>query len=162
MDKNYGFFVKIILVATAKLALLPSPLKLLFLLTLFSIHILLTWLCRDFTWLAAFGGLLTVLGVLLIFHYSLPENESREYKPKETVRKEDGEYVLEPERGFASYIPEEVAKQLIQEQKQQAIDHANYINEKRKHLASYLIFTIAGTLLWAYAGFLNYIFKCNT
>lgn len=160
MEKDYGIVVTLLLRVTTKIASLGFLSKTLFLLLLLSIHGVLTWVNRDFTWLAAFGGLLTVLGVLLIFHYSLPENESREFNPKETIKYRDGRYVLEPENGgFASIIPEEFAKQLIEQQKQQATDHASYITEKRKRLASYLIFTVSGTLLWAYIGFLNFLFK---
>src|SRR5690606_35872044 len=99
MGKDYGMFVTLILRATTKIASLSFSSKALCLLILLSMHGVLTWVNRDFNWLAAFGGLLTVLGVLLIFHYSLPENESREFTPKETVKHRDGRYVLEPENG---------------------------------------------------------------
>lgn len=163
MDRGYEVFIKCVLCITTKIALLSTVWKALILLFLFAVHAILTWVKSDFTWLAAFGGLLTVFGVLLIFHYSLPENEPKEYKPKNPVQVSDGEYseIIEGSP-FSKAISQERAKELSEDFERRSSDHANYINEKRKHLASYLVLTIFGTLIWAYIGFLNVLFQKST
>ena len=102
---------------------------------------------------------MTIFGVILIFHYSLPENEVREYKPKETVTKHGDRYHLEPERGFGTILPDDVAEKIIAHQEKMAHEHAEYLGQKRKHLVAYLLLTVVGTFVWAYAGYFNLLYR---
>lgn len=157
------WFVKFILWVTAKIASLSPRSKTHSLFLLFSIHAVLTFLNKDFTWLAAFGGLLTVLGLLLIFHYSLPENEPLEYEPKNPLQYTDGRPSVTYENSFfAKSITDSEAERINQEYHENAKKYAQYVAKKRINLMSYLALTISGTLIWAYVGFLNFLFKCST
>ena len=95
---------------------------------------------KDFNWLAAFGGVCSVFGVLLTVSHSVPKNKSemQQYLEQLYPEKRDGILAWED--------PNE------QEIEQQRIDKANNILRSE---SLGLIITVIGTLLWAYSGFMT-------
>jgi len=158
MSGESNRFIELVLVQTKTVAMISSTGKMVLFFSLLFLHLALSLYHKDFTWLSSCGGLMTIFGIILIFHYSLPENEIREYKPKERVKQYGDRYQLEPDSGFATLIPEQLALELIAEERRCAQEHAQYLGEKRRHLVVYLLLTIIGTFVWAYASYLNLVY----
>jgi hypothetical protein len=116
---------------------------------IFIFHIVLSFCNKDFTWLAAFGALLSVFGLLMSFSYSFPLEEINEGDLNPT---KEGDHYVDGGMEFGELITstEEIDK--IKNSKVSGI-LKNYEN-----ISIYFIFTVSGTLLWAYAGFLNNVF----
>jgi len=117
---------------------------------MFLLHLSLSIYDRDFTWLASFGALLSIFGMLMSISYSFPLSDINE-KDLE-VTKEDDIYV----DGGMTFGWEETDPQKITEIKK---DKLNAVLNRYKNITLYFVFTILGTLIWAYAGFLNKLFS---
>lgn len=110
------------------------------------IHLVLSLWLKDFTWLASSGALLSILGVLVIFTESFFLNLDHDIK---NVYLEGEPEELKTHGNFwGEYVaPEDVQNKLN-------IRRTEFIT-KYHNISYYLIVTVLGTLLWAYAGFLN-------
>jgi hypothetical protein len=129
-----------------------------FLVVLFIAHILLSLSFNDFSWLSAFGGLLTMFGVALIFDYSLPENKHMEQMPTTNVYTDDGEsYGRQHSPFMVSGISKEEGRKESEKYARDVKKYVEYIKLKRDKLAFSVSLTLLGTFFWAYAGFLNII-----
>lgn len=116
---------------------------------LFILHIFLSVYLADFTWFAAFGALLSIFGLLASFSYALP----LEYiDPKDLAPTEEGERYVVGGSPFGELV---IDKENIDSIKQSNI---NRVLKKYENISTYIIFTVVGTLIWAYAGFLNAFF----
>lgn len=116
---------------------------------LFVIHIFLSIYLADFTWFAAFGALLSIFGLLASFSYALPLEE---VDPKDLEPTEDGDQYVSGGFPMGEVITD---KESIDRIKQSNIDG---VLGKYENISTYIVFTVLGTLIWAYAGFLNVIF----
>lgn len=117
---------------------------------LFAIHLVLSCTLRDFTWLAAFGALLSIFGLLTSFSYSFPLEKINE---KDLTPTEKDEHYTAGGVEFSEVVTNE---EIINKCKQSKIDS---LFERYKNISLYFIFTLCGTILWAYAGFLNFLFR---
>lgn len=99
---------------------------------------------KDFNWLAAFGGVASIFGLLLTVSHSVPKNTNEIDKYIELLfpEKRDGKMHWD--------IPEDQERDL----EQKRINEANRIL-KSESLG--LVITIIGTFLWAYSGFMTEI-----
>lgn len=104
------------------------------------------YLC-DFTWLASFGGLLTVVGLLLIFSQSfLAEYESE----AETLHADSlPEQIVVGGMQFGELVTSKAEIEKILDERKKIFV------EKYSNISLYLFLTVFGTLLWAYGGFIN-------
>lgn len=117
---------------------------------LFTLHLILSLCQKDFTWLAAFGGLLTTCSLLLIFSESSLSNHPAEYENLYLGREKA--FTTEGGSPFGELVTEERREQILSQRK------TSY-NFKYQNLSYYFWCTISGTLIWAYAGFLNFLWK---
>lgn len=115
-------------------------------LTLFILHIFLSVYLTDFTWFAAFGALLSIFGLLASFSYALPLED---IDPKDLAPTEEGEQYVVDGSPLGELVTD---KENIDSIKQSNIDR---VLRKYENISTYIIFTVVGTLIWAYAGFLN-------
>lgn len=117
------------------------------LLLLLASQIALSVYVCDFTWLASFGGLLTVLGLLLIFSQSfLSEYESE----AESLHIESfPEHLLVGGVAFGDLVTSKAEIEKILDERRKNFEG------KYSNISQYLFLTVGGTILWAYAGFLN-------
>jgi hypothetical protein len=114
----------------------------------FSVSILISLCNKDFTWLSAFGGVMTIFGVLLTVSHSVPKTDD------------------DIKRFIELRFPESrdgIFPELVTEEQQSEIDNSREREATRvlKSEAIGLLITIIGTLIWAYVGFLNSIFLSN-
>jgi hypothetical protein len=117
---------------------------------LLDIHLILSFCLEDFTWLAAFGGLLTTLSLLLIFSQnSLSEHQS-DYTDLYIGREQD--FICDGGVSFGDLVPESRKKQILNQRKET-------YKSKYQNLNYYFWYTVSGTLIWSYASFLNFIWK---
>jgi hypothetical protein len=138
---------------------LPLSIKTSSLFILFIFHLILTIVHSDFVWVSSYGGLLTMFGIVLLFDYSLPEDEIRGVSPKKVVEKQGATYVsLSEGRSFSDIIPDEIGIKLLEVYEKAFSEHKKYILEKRLRVISSFTLTCLGTLLWAYASYLNLVF----
>ena len=114
-----------------------------------SSHIALSLYFKDFTWLAAFGALLSIFGILTSFSYSFPLIKVNPRDLQET--NEDDTYT----RGGFNFGEVIDDKETIERIKQANIDSAL---KKYENISLYILLTVTGTVTWAYAGFLNLLF----
>jgi len=105
---------------------------------------------QDFTWLAAFGALLSIFGLLASFSYSLPleDIDTKDLEPTQ-----EGEHYIFGGSPMAEVITD---KNSIEHIKKANI---NRVLKKYENISTYIIFTVLGTLIWAYAGFFNAFFS---
>ncbi|HTF94726.1 MAG TPA: hypothetical protein VL995_01215 [Cellvibrio sp.] len=122
----------------------------LFLILAFSLHVLLSFIVKDFAWLASFGALLGVIAILLIASQSfLADYETEIYHLH--LEKTPNEMVVGG-FNFGSHVKDESKiKEILEKRKIE-------FSKKYKNVIYYLVLTIIGTLIWAYAGFLNKLF----
>lgn len=113
------------------------------------IHLALSFTLRDFTWLAAFGALLSIFGLFSSFSYSFPLEE---ISPRDLAPTKEGDTYHLDGFNFGEVITD---RDSIEKIKQSKIDSAL---EKYKNISLYFILTVCGTITWAYAGFLNVLF----
>lgn len=120
--------------------------------SLFVAHSSLAYLNCNWNWIAAFGGLMTIAGFIMIFGYSLPE--SGVMKPKNPIIWQGGTPMLDSGGGLSDIVSEDVAESFETSYKEMQSKYDKYIENMREELVSSLYLTIFGTLIWAYAGFL--------
>lgn len=116
---------------------------------LFILHIFLSVYLADFTWFGAFGALLSIFGLLVSLSYALPLED---IDPKDLTPTEEGEHYVLGGLPLAEVVSETKTIDTIKQSNIKRV-HKNYEN-----ISTYIIFTVAGTLIWAYAGFLNTFF----
>ncbi len=122
------------------------------------IHVVLVCTHSTFDYLASFGGLMTVIGFIFIFGYSLPEYEP--VKPNYRINKRENGYELDQGGTFSSIVSDDYGKELMENYETKSLEHQEYLKIKRKHLFQSFYFTILGTVTWAYAGYLDvFIYK---
>ena len=97
---------------------------------------------KDFNWLAAFGGVCSIFGVLLTVSHSVPKNENEVNRYLDQLYPEKRDGILKYEIPNSS----EIEKKRI-----------NTANNILKSESLGLIITIIGTILWAYSGFFTQI-----
>lgn len=116
------------------------------------IHLALSLWLKDFTWLASSGALLSILGVLIIFTESFFLNLDHDIK--------DVYLEGEPEelKTHGNFWGEHVAPEEVQNELRKR--RTEFIT-KYQNISYYLIVTVVGTLVWAYAGFLNKLIFTN-
>lgn len=119
---------------------------------LFAIHIVLSFYLTDFTWFAAFGALLSIFGLLASFSYALPIED---IDPKDLEPTQDGEHYILGGSPMAEVITDKVSIENIKS------SNVNSVLKKYENISTYIIFTVLGTLIWAYAGFLNVVFASS-
>lgn len=112
---------------------------------LFGISLLASICQKDLAWLSAFGGGMTIFGVLLTVSHSVPTTESDITRYVETrfPQSRDG---INPE-----YVTEQQSNDLRDQRYSEA-------SRVLKCEAIGLTITISGTLIWAYISFLNRVF----
>ena len=111
-----------------------------------TIHGWLSYYFSDFTWLASSGAILTIFGLVLILSYSLPiTQESMLQYLKFTVP-------LEHEGMALAELVSDAQKEKNESEREGKGEGI------LKDIRVYVTLTIFGTLLWAYAGYLNLIF----
>ena len=122
----------------------------LFLIVIFSLHVFLSLLSKDFSWLASYGALLGVVGMLLIASQSFLADYEREIHqlhlestPTEMIV---GGFNFGNRVKDASKIKDILESRKIE------------FSKKYRNVIYYLTLTIAGTVIWAYAGLLNKVF----
>ncbi|EAS40757.1 hypothetical protein C9J48_10920 [Photobacterium profundum] len=115
---------------------------------IFSLHMILSVWFKDFTWLAAFGALLSIFGLLTSFSYSFPLVK---VNPRDLDETQKGEIYFRGGSALAEIIE---GKKEIDKIKESNINSAL---EKYRNISLYFILTVLGTLIWAYAGFLNLV-----
>jgi membrane-bound ClpP family serine protease len=100
---------------------------------------------KDLAWLSAFGGIMTIFGVLLTVSHSVPKTDEEIQRFVETRFPESRDGMM------ANF--EEQSQKL-------EVDTMRKIEADRvlKSEAYGLLITIFGTLIWAYSGFLNSLF----
>lgn len=113
---------------------------------LFIIHIFLSIFLADFTWFAAFGASISILGLLTSFSYALPS---------EKIHPEDLDPMLEGLHYAVGGSP--MADHVTDTETIDRIKQSNIARLLRKfeNISTYIIFTVLGTIIWVDAGFLN-------
>ncbi len=119
-------------------------------LALFIVHIFLSIYLTDFTWFAAFGALLSIFGLLASFSYALPLED---IDPKDLAPTEEGEHFVIGGSPLGDLVTD---RESIDQIKQSKIDG---ILHKYENISTYIVFTVVGTLIWAYGGFVNIFFS---
>jgi len=111
-----------------------------------SLHIVLSLSFKDFAVLSAGGGLVCLLSLILFLSYSVPTSDKDFIKTLKII------YPLKHEFGqLADILPEE-------EKTKTENKRVVWGNKHLSMQAAYFWWSLVGTLLWAYAGFLNKIF----
>lgn len=112
------------------------------------VHLALSFYCKDFNWLGAFGALLTVYSLLLGFTHSVyPDFEKDSENP--VIKYGDSWMELPTVKGaLADVVSEEYAKK-------KNTEHQEYVANKYRALVNIYIVSVSGTILWAYSGFIK-------
>ncbi|WP_323846538.1 hypothetical protein [Microbulbifer magnicolonia] len=124
--------------------------------SLLILHLVLVYFFGSFNYLASFGGLMTVIGFIFIFGYSFPEHEP--VMPSNPVSESRATYTVDVGDTFSETVPREIAEEINKDYKKKVTEHHKYLDAKRRHLFQSFYFTVSGTLLWAYAGYLDLVF----
>ena len=112
------------------------------------LHLIISLCVKDFAWLAAFGGLLTTLSLLLIFSQNSLSDHKTDYSNL-YIGRED-KFICEGGASFGELVREDRKKQILDERK-------ILYKSKYQNLNYYFWYTISGTLIWSYASFLNFL-----
>jgi FtsH-binding integral membrane protein len=112
------------------------------LLVCLTISLIISIFMHDLTWLSAFGGVATIFGILLTVSHSVPKTEKEINRFIDTLYPENRDGIM----------PELQTKEQKEEDSRRKLSEANRI---LKSEALGLLITITGTLIWAYAPFLN-------
>ncbi len=113
---------------------------------LLDIHLLISFFQQDFTWLAAFGGLLTTLALLLIFSQNSLQDHEGDYNNLHLDK--EPEHLTEGGMPLAERVPSDQKAIVLAQRKTR-------YNQKYLNINYYFWCTVVGTLTWSYAGFLN-------
>ncbi|NWO03856.1 hypothetical protein DFO83_104221 [Idiomarina loihiensis] len=128
-----------------------SPLwkKVIFVALLLLMHLAISLYSKDFGWLSAGGGLITILGLLAIFseaYFSSLDTDKMKVYLEGTP-----EIVRDFGSFWGEYTPDSEKAAKLNERRSQFI-------ERYRNVWFYLLVTILGTLIWAYSSFLNSVF----
>ncbi|EGR1738185.1 hypothetical protein D5Q56_23640 [Vibrio parahaemolyticus] len=148
-----------VLVAMSRASSISITRKLLLSFILLIVHLYLSWIHKDFVWLSAYGGLITVLGVIMLFNFTFPHDLEKDFPPKLNIEKTKNGYIEHNDNSpFGWELPNSYAEKMIEKYNEELEAYKlRFLNKKDRILSSF-IFTIIGTLIWAYAGFLNILF----
>jgi len=119
------------------------------LLSVFFIASVMLSICtKDFTWLSAFGGVMTIFGLLVTVSHSVPQttDDINRYVESKFPESRDG---------ILSEAITSAQKEVLES------NRTAEANRVLKCEASGLVITIIGTLIWAYVAFLNQVFWPN-
>lgn len=106
------------------------------------VHFVLSLSSQDFSIFSSGGGLLSLISLLLFLSYTVPTDEDSYLNHLKLT------YPLDHERGVLGEIP--TPQSLLQE------EHRNVLGNKLLSAQSYYLFwSVVGTLVWAYGGFLK-------
>ncbi|AQT60750.1 hypothetical protein [Cellvibrio sp. PSBB023] len=122
-------------------------------LTLFfiiGIHIFLSCYFKDFAWLGSAGALISIAALLAISYEAFLVDLDDDIK--NLYLNERPEYLTHYSSRFWAPTENEGIDIAIKERRKKFI-------RKYKNIKYYLFLSISGTIVWAYAGFLNFIFK---
>lgn len=126
------------------------PKKFFILFFILGIHILLSFYFKDFAWLGAAGALISIAALLAIAYEAFLVDIDDDIK--NIYLNEKPEYLtLFSGRFFAPNESNDIDI-AIQERRRKFI-------KKYRNVKYYLLLSISGTIIWAYAGFLNFIFE---
>lgn len=117
----------------------------LFFFFMFLLHIYLSFSCGNFNW---FGALLTVYSFLFTFGHSVYPQFLEESKSVAIEQHGRWVHLSLINGGMASIITKESAKDLNSK-------HASKVTRKYGYIVISYVFSIFGTLLWAYSGFIR-------
>lgn len=137
----------------SKVSALKDRNKNLIILCLFLLHLALSIFTKDFTWLSAFGGLITTIGLLLVFFQTSLSDHQKEYDAL-YIDRDPPEHLVTGGMEFGSTTVGDKIPDKLKEIRE------HYVH-KYQNLRYYFWLTVGGTLIWAYAGFFNFIFECN-
>ncbi len=120
---------------------------------LFILHLGLSIFNKDFTWLSAFGGLITTIGLLLVFFQTSLLDHKKDYDELH-IEQEVTEQIVTGGMVFGEVSTKDEIPEKLKELRL-------HYSRKYQNLRYYFWLTVCGTLIWAYAGFFNFIFECN-
>ena len=120
-------------------------------------HGYLTYICNDFAWFSSYGGLMTILGVMMLFNFTFPHDLEKDFPPKLQIEKTPNGYIEHNSNGALHWeLPDNADTQKIMQQYNEDLDaYKTRFLDKKKRILSSFVFTILGTFIWAYAIFLN-------
>ena len=145
-----------ILVAMIKVSSISITKKLFIAIILLFVHLYLSCSYKDFVWLSAYGGLLTVLGVIMLFNFTFPHDIEKDLPPRLKIEKTGNGYIEHNDSSpFGWELSSSHAEKIIQQYNNDLDAYKLRVIDKKDRILSSFIFTICGTLIWAYAGFLN-------
>lgn len=113
--------------------------------TLAIASVIISFYQKDLAWLSAFGGIMTIFGVLLLVSHSVPITDEEIQRFVETKFPESRDGILPEEKSEFERLEIDTMR----------------IKEAGRILRSEvygLIITMVGTLIWAYAAFFNSLF----
>ncbi|AUJ68752.1 hypothetical protein [Pseudoalteromonas sp. NC201] len=111
-------------------------------LSIIALHLVISFLCNDFTILSAGGGLLCAISLILFLSYNVPTTEEDYLKYLKTM------YPLNHEQGV---LGERVTEERRIELENPRIVKGNLLLSVQSY---YLVWSVIGTLIWSYAGYL--------
>ncbi|ALO34750.1 hypothetical protein CMT41_08515 [Colwellia sp. MT41] len=122
-------------------------------LLIIAIHMGMSLSSGDFSILSAGGGLLSLISLLLFLSYTIPTDENEYLSYLKII------YPLDHEKGVLG--EQKTTISLLQEERRSVLG-----NKLMSVQSYYLVWSIIGTLIWAYGGFLKTehfqaIFNCG-
>lgn len=139
-----------ILVAMSKASSISISIKLLLSVLLLIPHLYLSWSYKDFVWLSAYGGLVTVLGVIMLFNFTFPHDLEKDFPPKLQIEKTENGYIEHSNNSpFGWELSNDYAEKMIQQYNEDVEAYKLRFLDKKDRILSSFIFTIFGTLIWA-------------
>ena len=142
----------------SKISSISMKNKFIFILVLLISHLWLSYEFKDFTWLSSFGGFVTVFGVIILFNYTFPDEGSPDLPPRFPLRKTEHGYVEIIDGSLDWEVEDQTAQGMILEYNIKLDLYRDSLLSKRQRILSSFVSTIIGTLIWAYAGYLNLVF----
>ena len=134
----------------SQISALSDATKNLIILLLLSLHLALSIYLKDLNWLSAFGGLITAIGLLLVFFQTSLIDHEKDFLDLHADKKPD--CLIDGGVAMGDVVPEDKIGEKLTERR------LHYIR-KYQNLRYYFWLTVGGTLTWAYAGFFNFLFK---
>lgn len=120
-------------------------------------HCCLLYIYKDFVWLSAYGGLMTILGVIMLFNFTFPHDPEKDFPPKLQIEKTPNGYIEHNPNSTFGWERADNAdtRKIIQQYNEDLEAYKTRFLDKKNRILSSFIFTIFGTFIWAYASFLN-------
>jgi hypothetical protein len=112
-----------------------------------ALHVILSVWCKDFAWLASYGGMLAVFGLITSFSYSFPI---------EDLKDEDKKINIDPDQTYALGGAPLACLIKGTEQIEDLKDKkaAQYL-KKYENMQKFIFITVCGAILSSYCGHLN-------